>query len=332
MRDGWRAAGGRGILRRMSEDVPTIVTVTLNPAVDRALEVEALTPGEHQVAREVTRTPGGKGINVSRVIAALGVGSIATGLLGEDNAGEFSAVFDNRRIRNELFRIPGRTRENVTIVERASVRETHLRDVGLTVPACDLQRLRSKLDLLSRAGTYVLLCGSLPPGVTSEDFAGLVDVCIERGAKVAVDTSGDALRAMAGRKLWLLKPNVDELGQLTGRTPTTPAEIAQEAGGLLEHVDCLLVTRGSQGAELFTRDVSIHALARVDEEEVVNTVGCGDALLGALVAGLVRGKALRDAFADAVACASATALSSGTARFDPETYRRLREKVLTTHT
>jgi 1-phosphofructokinase family hexose kinase len=316
----------------MSEDVPTIVTVTLNPAVDRALEVEELVPGKHQVAREVTRTPGGKGINVSRVIAALGVANIATGLLGADNAGEFGSVFDNHLIRNELFRIPGRTRENVTIVERASSRETHLRDAGLTVPDRDVQRLRSKLDLLSRPGGYVLLCGSLPPGVTCEDFAGIVDLCIERGAKVAVDTSGDALRAMAGRKLWLLKPNVDELGELAGRSPTTPAEISESARQLLDHVECVVITRGSEGADVFTREFSIHASAPVDEQEVVNTVGCGDALLGALVAGIARGVPLRDAFADAVACASATALSSGTARFDDRMYRRLREKVLTTHT
>ena len=120
-------------------------------------------------------------------------------------------------IRAEFFLIEGRTRENITIADSANGQETHIRDAGLPVAEPHFEKLTRKLQLLSQPDTIVVFSGSLPPGITPADFAGLVDVCIDSGARVAVDTHGPALAAMAGKKLYLVKPNADELAELTGK-------------------------------------------------------------------------------------------------------------------
>jgi 1-phosphofructokinase len=305
-----------------------IITVSLNPAIDRAIEVEKLVPGEHLLGREITRTPGGKGVNTSRILAAMEMPCVATGFLGEDNRGEFENAFKNPLIADEFFPLPGRTRENVTLVDRATNSETHIRDVGLEVDARSLDRLTSKLRLLSKDGAFVLFCGSMPPGAGAEKFTSLVDACREAGARVAVDTSGEPLRAMRGRKLWLLKPNADELGELMGRELPTLKEQVAAAREVAKDVEHVILTRGAEGALLFTRQLELKAQVKVDPERVQNTVGCGDALLGAFVAGICHGLDLRRSLAKAVACATATACHPATAKFDPQLLTELNEKVL----
>ena len=209
--------------------VPTIVTVSLNPAIDRVIEVPDFKPGAHQVGREVSRIAGGKAVNVSRVLAALGVPNIATGFLGQENRADFEQILKGPLVKDELFLLPGRTRENVTIADPTTGRETHIRDLGLEVPAPALGRLVSKLKLLCSRRPVVIFGGSRPPGISVEVFAELVSNCISAGARVAVDASGEGLAAMAGKPLWLVKPNADELAQLVGRELPTEQKRFQAA-------------------------------------------------------------------------------------------------------
>ncbi len=305
-----------------------IITVSLNPAIDRAIEVEKLIPGEHLLGRDLTRTAGGKGVNVARVLAALDTNCVATGFLGEDNRGEFDACFADPNIADQFFPLDGRTRENITLVDRSDNSETHIRDVGLGVSQRDLDRLRSKLRLLSDTGTHVLFCGSTPPGVSPEQFADLVDACIEQGANVAVDTSGEALRAMRGRDLWLLKPNARELQDLVGRELSGLDEQFDAARELAEDAEHVILTRGGEGAYLFTRQLECHAHVAIPTGDIQNTVGCGDALLAAFVAQRRKGEGLRMSLGKAVACATATACHEATAKFDPDLLKKLEDIVV----
>jgi 1-phosphofructokinase len=309
------------------ESSQTIVTVSLNPAIDRTLEVEEFTLGAHQVGREIVRTPGGKGVNVSRVLATLGVRNIATGFLGADNREEFAPALDNPLLGDEFFTIRGRTRENITIVDRATSTETHIRNPGLEVPERDLKRLGTKLGLLSRKAAIVAFCGSLPPGVSVEAFCDLVDTCLTGFARVVVDTNGPALQAMGSRRLWLLKPNARELGELVGRDLPDLASQQAAARELTETVEIVIVTRGEHGAMLFTGDLALTASVDIGAQRVQNTVGCGDTMLGAFIAGHAAGESLAEAFASAVATATAAACHPATARFDPELLAELRERV-----
>jgi 1-phosphofructokinase len=306
---------------------PSVITVCLNPAVDRVLEVDRLVVGAHQVGREVRRFAGGKAINVSRVLAALGVRSVATGFLGDQNRDSFDALLKEARVGDELFALPGRTRENVTIAETATGAETHIRDAGLEVPARALDRLRRKLALLAGERDVVIFSGSLPPGVSPEAFAALVGACAEAGARVAVDTSGPALSAVAGRPLWLVKPNAAELPALIGRDLPNLGQQRDAARELTRRVENVILTRGEQGADLFRRDLAVHARLAIEPGRVRSTVGCGDALLAAYVAGVLTGLGPRRAFAEAVACAAASAMTLGPGQFDPQVLQRLKPDV-----
>ena len=305
----------------------SIITVSLNPTIDRVIEVDDFTVGAHQVGREILRTPGGKAVNVSRVLARLGVRSIATGFLGADNRNYFDSFLQCAQVADEFFVLPGRTRENVTVVDRRSNQETHIRDIGLEVDARNLARLKKKLQLMSRADSIVIFSGSLPPGVGPGDLLEMVQMCIASGARVVVDTSGEALLAVAGQRLWLVKPNSLELSTLTAEKFHTPeAEIAA-ARKLAGRVETVLFTRGDQGSYLFAEGLALHGHVPVEPHCIRSTVGCGDALLGAFVAGVQRKGDLRRVFADAVACASASACTASPAEFELDLMNELRAQV-----
>jgi 1-phosphofructokinase len=355
-------------------DFPPVITVTLNPAIDRVIAVDNFEAGAHQVGREVLRVPAGKGINVSRVLAAMGTPSVATGFLGEENRSVYAPLFAGGTIADEFLTLPGATRENFTITDHARNRDTHIRMEGLAADAAALAKLSEKLQrMILAAGHHqvasgpcpplVIFSGSLPPGVSPADFAALVDICLSAGARAAVDTSGPALSAVAAKPLWLVKPNLEELPQLVlgssmgslpvrvpplrdaGILPARDADIlsARPAGSLpvrvspvvplflaareiAARIPNVILSAGAEGAYLFASGptaTALHAVAPVDPAQVRSTVGCGDALLGAYVAGLTKGLTARDAFLQAVAVASASALTPGPADFDPAVAKSL---------
>lgn len=304
-----------------------IITVSLNPAIDRVIEVENFTLGRHQVGREVQRSPGGKGINVSRVLSALGIKSVATGFLGEDNIGSFEPFLSDPNVGNEFFVLPGRTRENITITDPRAGQDTHVRDAGLTVAPRHLDRLANKLRLLSHPEAIVIFSGSLPPGATPQDHAVLVDACLDPGARVAVDTGGEALAPLAGRNLWLIKPNAAELAEFVGCRLDDRRDQILAARNLTAHVAIVLLTCGEEGSYLFTKDHALHARVPLGQDEVRNTVGSGDVLLGAFVAAVWQGRPLPEALTEAVAAATASVCTVTSAEFDPKLAAQLRRRV-----
>lgn len=309
----------------MSEE-PAILTVTLNPAVDRTIEVDGLSVGAHQKARTVARVPGGKGVNVSRVLDALAVPCTATGFLGVQNFAEFQPIFAGGRIRDAFLKLPGRTRENITLTDTVHRTDTHLRDAGLAVRPADVRELGEQLAASIEPGDVVLLCGSTPPGMTVEAYAELVRLCIDAGGRVGIDTSGETLAAVRKAKAWLLKPNAAELAELVGRQLPTLDDQLKAARGIAQRGTAVLLSRGGQGACLVTAEGAL--CATLDAPiEVVNTVGCGDTLLGAFVAAVWMDHPAPEALRQAVATAAASAMTAGTAEFDPAQAERLLGQV-----
>jgi len=305
-----------------------IVTVGLNPAIDRVLEVEGFTIGAHQQGKEVFRMPAGKSLNVSRALALLGVHNTATGFLGKDNHEEFSLMLEELNIVDEFFLLPGRTRENVTITDPVTRQETHIRQRGLHVDELHRQRLQRKLQFLSRPDAIIVFSGSLPPGISSEEFAAMVDMCVAGGAKVAVDSSGSAIREVWARKLWLVKPNHQELSDLAGRPLDNEQQELVAARELADHIEVVLLTKGSAGALMFSGGMEFRGHVDLDESLVKNTVGCGDAMLAAFIAGVRQQLPIEKAFARAIACATASACTLSPADFDPAFAGELEQRLI----
>ena len=306
---------------------PAIITVTLNPAIDRVIEVDSFAIGEHQVGRERLRQAAGKGVNISRALARMGLPSVATGFLGVENLSAYESVFGDRRITNAFVMSPGQTRENITIVDGRSRQETHVRTAGLAVDIAGLAKLTRTLERLAIRDAVVLFSGSLPPGMLPNHLAALVQGCTSRGARVVVDTSGPALSAVAELPLWVVKPNVKELAALVGCERVKEHEQLADTRRLATRFEHVLLSLGARGAYLVTDGIALYGVLELGTEEVVSTVGCGDVFLAAYVAGLCQHLPPREAFAGALAFGAACAMVFDPAGAHPDAATALLSRV-----
>ena len=174
-----------------------IVTVTLNTTVDRVLEVPGFRIGVHARAQVKQLQPSGKGVNVARGLARLGVEALAAGFVGRDQAQTYADSLAEDGVESALCTVGGRTRMNTTILDPVEHTTTHLREPGFEVGPEDLARLRGVLGerLAELDRPTVAFSGSVPPGMTPDDFADLLTACGDAGARLVVDASGPPLQA-----------------------------------------------------------------------------------------------------------------------------------------
>jgi 1-phosphofructokinase family hexose kinase len=291
-----------------------IYTVTLNTAVDRTIEVPGLRIGGVFSGRTICEQPAGKGVNVSRCLATLGVESIVGGFVGAGELKSFESSFSGAPVRVQLIGVPGRTRRDTTLIDPTANSDTHIRESGYAVGAEHVEALRADLSRTVRSGDMVVFCGSLPAGISAEEFAGLLRHAKGLGCKVALDTSGEGLRRGLSARPFLMKPNRVELEELTSgdprrAPPTALADVVERARPLLASVEMLMVSLGKDGAVLICPAGRWHAVCRLSPKEVKSTVGCGDASLAGLLAGLAQGRSAAECLRLGVACGSACALT-----------------------
>lgn len=304
-----------------------VITVSLNPAIDRILEVPRLKLGAHQRGRLIARLPAGKAVNVSRALALLGVANVATGFVGEEDLDRFERSFDETHVRPQFLTLPGATRENVTLIDPVNHVETHIRDIGLAVGDKDKNRLARKLGLLCRAGSVVVFSGSMPEGFVADDFVKLIEICLSAKARVAVDTSGPALRAAAKMPLWLLKPNAAELEEIAERPLPTEADLIAAGRELSAGIETVLVSRGSEGGLCFVDGAVLKGQVDVRPDRIRNTVGCGDCLLAGFIAARLEREDIRESYRYALAAATAAAVSVESSRFLRQDVEEFHEKA-----
>ena len=315
-----------------SPELADVVVVTLNPTFDLILEVPGFQLGSHQQGRQLQRLPAGKGLNISRTLDALGVASIITGFVGQQSLAEFEQVLLDTRITGQFFAVPGHTRQNVTILDPSSSTDTHIRQQGPEITKHDLDRIGAKIALLAGRDTLVAFAGSLPPGVSPADFVRLLRICSDEGARAVLDTSGPALDAAVDQRPWLIKPNRNEFAQLIGRSEQSIEQIVRSARELTDRVPHILISLAEQGALLVTQDLAVHAVMdQSDSAAVANTVGSGDSLLAAFLAGLVQRQDMQTALSRAVAVSWAACQTSLPAVFDPELAQQMLNRVRLEH-
>lgn len=309
------------------QNIP-IVTVSLNPVFDHILEVPDFQIGRHQLGRELQLLPAGKGLNLCRTLNSLSQPAIITGFVGQESMADFEQSLENTAITPQFFILPGHTPQNVTIVDPLQASDTHIRQQGLKVTRQDLERMGKKLSLLAEENRIMVFSGSLPPGFTPEDLTRLLRICKEDGARTVVDTSGQALAAVVAEGVWLMKPNREEFAQLTGCSYKSIEQIARHALQLTEKVQNILISLGEQGALLVEANSAIRASIKPTKPtQMLNTVGSGDALLGAFLAGIVRGQDMATSLTHALAVSWAACQTSGIASFDAQLARKAQAQV-----
>ena len=288
-----------------------IITVTLNPAVDKALEVPGFAVGAHARALVRSLLPAGKGVNVARGIARLGGRAQATGFIGRNEERMFVESLAEEGVAAEFCAVSGRTRTNTTILDPQARTTTHLRERGFRVGAEDVAAIGGLLErrLAESPNATLVFAGSLPDGMPADAFTDLLRSCAERGAEVLLDTNGPALRAaVATGVVGTVKPNLEELAECLGR-PVQRCDALDAARELLGRVGTVLLTLGEEGAYLVTEAGAVGRRCPLEPGELGNTVGCGDAFL----AGWLRGREVSDdALCWAVAAGAASAVSETT--------------------
>lgn len=300
-----------------------IFTVTLNPAIDRELAVPAIRFDEVLRASASRVDFGGKGFNVSRMLAALGAESVALGFAGGAAGEQLRDGLEALGIATDFIQIAGETRTNVSIVTDARDRSIKVNEAGPMVSAAEQEALLQQVRESARAGDWWVLAGSLPPGVPASFYADLIAAIRGAGAFVALDTSGPALRHGCAAKPTLVKPNSVEAGELSGR-PVLNRYEALEAALALDGIPYVAVSLGADGALLAHEGKGWQAHPPAIRER--SAIGAGDSMVAGMVWGLTQGDPL-EALRWGVACGAATAGRDGTEVGTREEVLRLAEQV-----
>ena len=192
-----------------------ILTLTLNPALDLTVELPQLEAGQVNRSDEMHTHAAGKGVNVAQVLADLGHQLTVSGFLGEDNLQAFETLFAKRGFVDAFVRVPGETRSNIKVAEQSG-RITDINGPGPVVDAAAQQALLDRLVQIAPGHDAVVVAGSLPRGVTAQWLRELIERLNQLGLKVALDSSGEALREALKASPWLIKPNTEELADALG--------------------------------------------------------------------------------------------------------------------
>lgn len=288
-----------------------IITVTLNPALDVTLWLNALDFVEpNETAREVLYA-GGKGVNISRVLASLGVRAKALGICGSDNAGRFISLLDGDGVTHDFVHTDGAVRENLT-VNIPDGRFLKINRKGSIVPVEAMHQLRRKLeDELQGGGkTLMVFAGSLPPNVTPEGYRSFLLSFRRENVFFALDNAFFKLEDLQEIQPFIVKPNLLEFRKMSGSDLRTEQSIVKLARSMTGYVEHTLVSLGPKGL-IYAGPEGLYRLHN-QPVKVKSTVGAGDTTLAAFLAALQRGLPASEAARYAVAAGSASVTLDGT--------------------
>lgn len=266
-----------------------IVTVTMNPAIDKTVDVETFVHGGLNRVKHIVMDAGGKGINVSKTIKALGGDSIATGFLGGNNGNTIVYMLASDEINAEFMTVEGETRINTKIVESdGSV--TELNEAGPEISEEEQKMLVEQLLNYAKEGTWFVLSGSVPTGVSKSIYGDIIRKAHDKGAKVFLDADGELFTQSLAAKPDVIKPNRAELEKYIGADHSLTEEELLNVGNefLAQGIGTVIISLGHEGALFLTKEQSLKCPAI--SIEVQSTVGAGDALVAAFTYGMDKGE------------------------------------------
>lgn len=305
-----------------------ILTITPNPAVDLSTSVERIVPVYKLRGASQRRDPGGGGVNVARVIKRLGGDVSAIYSVGGATGDLLRTLLDKEGIASRTFAIAEETREDFFVSEISTGQPYRFILPGPQLSESEWQECLRLLSGIEPFPRFVVASGSLPGGVPDDFYARVARIAKQRGARMILDTSGQALGAAVAEGVDLIKPNLREMRELAGFEPSDAKEWEAAARALVHSgkVAVIALTMGHLGAVLVTRDQVLRAQPLAITP--VSAVGAGDSFLGALIWRLAAGADLGESFRQAVAAGAAALLNPGTELCRPDDVRGLAEQVI----
>jgi len=285
-----------------------ILTVTLNPAIDKTVKVPAFTIGQEHREEALSLSAGGKGLNVSRTLKLLGIRTLATGIAG-GSAGDFiSGELDKEGISNDFLKTKRQTRTNLTVIDTCSGKITRVIERGPDVNASIFGSFKDKFGRLLKNASFVIFSGSNAYGLADDSYAELILMAKKKGVPAALDTSGKPLIAGLRAGPDIVKPNLEEAEYALGKKLDTVKKIKQAVMSLREKGAGMgLITMGAKGSVGYDGHELVYiALSPI---EYVNDVGCGDAFLAAFIVSRIRGMSFAESLAAATRIGTLSALT-----------------------
>ncbi len=258
-----------------------IVTVTMNPAIDKTVDIESLERGGLNRISHVELDAGGKGINVSKTISALGGKSIATGFIAGNSGKVIQGVMNDWGIENDFIEVSGETRTNTKVFEKSG-ELTELNEPGPVAAEEDVKALLEKLEGYANEETLFVLAGSIPRGVEKDIYRQIIELVHKKGAKVLLDADGELFTKALEAGPDIIKPNRVELEQYAGMDyVASEQELLQVADKLMEKgIETVAVSMGKSGSIFLKKNYKVRCPGL--KVKAHSTVGAGDAMVAAL--------------------------------------------------
>jgi 6-phosphofructokinase 2 len=287
------------------------VTVTLNPCIDKTFSVERVVADRKLLGDDVEEYPGGGGINVARALARFGGEAQALWSDGGDLGRRLSRLLEVEHVPHVPVPIAGEIRENIIVTDRSTGEQYRFGMPGPALTEADRNRWLDKVRGIPASAQYVVFSGSLPGAVSSEWYGELLRA-VPEGVKIIVDTKRDALRRALDTGVYLVKPNLRELGEVLGRELTNDVDIERSAREVVDRggAQVVVVSLGRGGAILVTKDRAERFSA--PSVPARSRVGAGDSMVGGLVAALLQSRSLDEAVRFGIAAGAAAVMNQGT--------------------
>ena len=288
-----------------------IITVSLNPALDVTLWISSMDFSEPNKTTAEKLYAGGKAINISRVLTALGEKSLSVGLIGEDNRKMFTDLLDEDGVKYDFVPVSGSVRENITLViPDKRVLKVNRPGCAVSRDAMDAVKKRILDEIKAHESILLVFAGSLPPNITSEAYKAFILSLRRENVKIAVDTSVFKAEDIEAIRPFIIKPNLPEFRQMCGSNLPTEQSIIKSASRMTEFVDHVMISLGGKGLLYANHDHILRLLP--PSVTVQSTVGAGDTTLAAFIYCLQTGRDPSEAAAFASAAGTASVTLDGT--------------------
>ena len=296
-----------------------IITVTLNAAIDKTLEVPGLRAGHRHRSVDAATLPGGKGVNVARALKALGQPVIATGFAGGSAGSRIVEALTEESVLNDFVRIEDESRTNTAVLDPTSGQSTEINERGPVVSEAEYQQFLEKLRYLGRGAKLCVLAGSLPLGVPVDAYATMIADMKRMGVETIVDTEGEPLMHAAKAVPDAVTPNLVEAEGLVGYEFTEDEDAANAVGEIVQMGPLEAVVTMAEGcvAKLLNDGEPLLVKATVPTQDVRSAIGSGDAFLAGYVASRYAGGEALECIRQAVACGAESTRHFGAGILDP---------------